>query len=239
MTTAIESVLPFERLGHGDADFAGGKGANLGELVAAGHGDGLLDAVRACWASLFGARTIYHRAKRGFGQAEMDIAVVVQRQVQSARSGVMFTIDPASGDRDRLVVEGAFGLGESVVSGSVSPDRYIVRKDGLKVELREVRRKELEIVSLPDGGTETRELDQAEGSKPVLSDDEVRQVAELGVRIEHHYGSPQDTEWAFDPEGEVWMLQSRPVATAGGESFGAAARSSARCTCWCRDRPRS
>jgi pyruvate, water dikinase len=326
MTTAIESVLPFERLGHGDVDFAGGKGANLGELVAAGlpvppgfvvgapayaafcegtglreriaarladldvddtdalgraadevraeveaepipdwlaerirsaydklageeprtpvavrssataedsesasfagmnetllnvhGGESLLAAVRACWASLFGARTIYYRAKRGFGQAEMDIAVVVQRQIQSTRSGVMFTIDPASGDRDRLVIEGAFGLGEAVVSGSVSPDRYVVRKDGLKIELREVRRKELAIVSLPGGGTETRELGQAEGSEPVLSDEEVRRVAELGVRIERHYGSPQDTEWAFDPGGEVWMLQSRPVTTAGGE----------------------
>jgi len=332
MTTIVESVLPFERLGRGDVEFAGGKGANLGELVAAGlpvppgfvigapayaafcddaklrgriadrlealdvedtealgrtadevrreieaepipgwlaqritdaygelrgdedgvpvavrssataedsesasfagmnetllnvhGGESLLAAVRACWASLFGARTIYYRAKRGFGQASMDIAVVVQRQIQSTRSGVMFTIDPASGDRERLVIEGAFGLGEAVVSGSVSPDRYVVDKNGLGIVLREVRRKELAIVSLPDGGTETRELDEAEGNRPVLSDEEVRRVAELGVRIERHYGAPQDTEWAFDADGEVWMLQSRPVTTAGGEALGEAA----------------
>lgn len=80
----------------------------------------LLDAVRKCWSSLFGARTIYYRARKGFAQAEMDIAVVVQRQIESTRAGVMFTIDPASGAKDRLVIEGAFGLGESVVSGSVS-----------------------------------------------------------------------------------------------------------------------
>jgi pyruvate,water dikinase len=321
----VGSVLPFERLGRGDVAFAGGKGANLGELTAAGlpvpHGfvvgapayaafcdetglrewikarlrgldvddtaaleqaaaevrakveresippwlerwireaytdlveddpeapvavrssataedseaasfagmnetllnvrgaDALLNAVRTCWSSLFGARVIYYRAQRGFGQAEMDIAVVVQRQIQSTRSGVMFTIDPASGDRDRLVIEGAFGLGEAVVSGSVSPDRYVVAKEGLKIEQREVRRKELAIVSLPDGGTETRMLDEAEGSRPVLSEEEIRQVAELGVRIERHYGSPQDTEWAFNEGGGVWMLQSRPVSTAGG-----------------------
>jgi pyruvate, water dikinase len=325
-----DSVLGFERLGHGDVSFAGGKGANLGELTAAGlpvppgfvigapayaafcddtglrgkiaarlagldvddtgaleqasrevreeierepipgwladriraaYGDlagadseapvavrssataedsesasfagmnetllnvrgaeALLDAVRACWSSLFGARTIYYRSRRGFGQADMDIAVVVQRQIQSTRAGVMFTIDPASGDRGRLVIEGAFGLGESVVSGSVSPDRYLVRKDGLQIERREVRRKELAIVSLPGGGTETRELDEKEGSEPVLSDEEVVRVAELGVRIEAHYGSPQDTEWAFDPDGEVWMLQSRPVTTAGGVDMSA------------------
>jgi len=330
--TGAESVLPFALLGRGDVDFAGGKGANLGELTGAGlpvppgfvigapayaafcddtglrgrvaarlagldvddtaaleqasmgvreeiehepipewlasrirsayedlvgadaeapvavrssataedsesasfagmnetllnvRGDyALLDAVRACWSSLFGARTIYYRAKRGFGQADMDIAVVVQRQVQSTRSGVMFTIDPSTGDRERLVIEGAFGLGESVVSGSVSPDRYVVRKDGLAIDKREVRRKELEIVSLPGGGTETVELDETAGNRPVLSDEEVRAVADLGVRIERHYGSPQDTEWAFDDEGAVWMLQSRPVTTAGGEAMSAAA----------------
>jgi len=325
MTTLVESVLPFDYLGRGDVSFAGGKGANLGELTAAGlpvppgfvvgaqayaafcddtglrgriaarladldvdntaaleraaaevraeierdpipewlakrilgayedligegleapvavrssataedsesasfagmnetllnvrGGEALLDAVRSCWSSLFGARTIYYRAKRGFGQADMDIAIVVQRQVQSTRAGVMFTIDPSSGDRDRLVIEGAFGLGEAVVSGSVSPDRYLVRKDGMKIELREVRRKELAIESLPGGGTRTRELDPEESERPVLSDAEVLAVAELGVRIERHYGSPQDTEWAFDAEGDVWMLQSRPVTTTGG-----------------------
>ena len=88
----------------------------------------LLDAVRECWSSLFGARTIYYRAQKGFAQADMDIAVVVQRQIESTRAGVMFTIDPATGASDRLVIEGAFGLGESVVSGSVSPDRYVVEQ---------------------------------------------------------------------------------------------------------------
>ena len=91
--------------------------------------DAVVDAVRRCWSSLFGARTIFYRAKRGFGQADMDIAVVVQRQILSTRAGVMFTIDPATGDRDRLVIEGSFGLGESVVSGQVSPDRYVVDKE--------------------------------------------------------------------------------------------------------------
>ena len=201
-----------------DSESASFAGMNETLLNVRGT-DALLDAVRTCWSSLFGARTIYYRAKRGFGQADMDIAVVVQRQIQSTRSGVMFTIDPASGDRDRLVIEGAFGLGEAVVSGSVSPDRYIVVKDGLHIDRREVRRKELAIVSLPEGGTETRELGEAEGRRPVLSDEEVREVAELGVRIEKHYGSPQDTEWAFDEEGSVWMLQSRPVTTAGGEAM--------------------
>jgi pyruvate,water dikinase len=181
--------------------------------------DAVLDAVRRCWSSLFGARTVYYRAKQGFGQADMDIAVVVQRQIQATRAGVMFTIEPASGATDLLVIEGSFGLGESVVSGSVSPDRYVVSKQGVTISKREVRRKELTIESVPGGGTATRELDETEAMAPVLDDDEVRRVAELGVRIEAHYGTPQDTEWAIDADGEIWMLQSRPITAAGGESF--------------------
>ncbi|MCD6015356.1 MAG: phosphoenolpyruvate synthase [Solirubrobacterales bacterium] len=184
--------------------------------------DAVVDAVRRCWSSLFGARTVYYRAKRGFGQADMDIAVVVQTQVQATRAGVMFTIDPSSGDTDRLVIEGSFGLGEAVVSGSVSPDRYLVEKEHLSILAREVRSKELVIESRPEGGTVTRELSGAEAKRPVLSDDEVREVAELGRRIEDHYGAPQDTEWCFDADGRAWMLQSRPVTSAGGEAAAAA-----------------
>ncbi|HET9740413.1 MAG TPA: phosphoenolpyruvate synthase [Solirubrobacteraceae bacterium] len=177
--------------------------------------DDVVSAVRRCWASLFGARTVFYRAKRGFGQADMDIAVVVQRQVLSTRAGVMFTIDPATGDPDHLVIEGAFGLGESVVSGSVSPDRYVVDKPLLAIVAREVRRKELSIDAREDGGTVRRTLDEARAASPVLADDEVRAVAELGRRVERHYHAPQDTEWAYDPSGTLWLLQSRPVTATG------------------------
>ena len=176
--------------------------------------EAVLDAVRRCWSSLFGARTIYYRAKRGFPQAEMDIAVVVQRQVMASRAGVMFTVDPARGDRDRIVIEGAFGLGEAVVSGSVSPDRYVVAKASMEIERREVRSKELAIDPSEDGGTSTRALSAEEAARPVLDDDEVRAIADLGRRIEAHYGAPQDTEWAIDAAGAIWMLQSRPVTVA-------------------------
>jgi len=199
-----------------DTESASFAGMNETLLNVRGR-DAVLDAVRRCWSSLFGARTIYYRAKRGFGQADMDIAVVVQRQIDSIRSGVMFTIDPASGATDRLIIEGAFGLGESVVSGSVSPDRYVVGKDKLTILRREVRRKELTIEPLPDGGTKTRELGEHEAEQPVLSDEEVQNLADLGVRIEVHYSSAQDTEWAVDEAGTIWMLQSRPVTATGGK----------------------
>jgi pyruvate,water dikinase len=179
--------------------------------------DEVVEAVRRCWSSLFGARTVFYRAKKGFGQADMDIAVVVQVQILSTRAGVMFTIDPASGDTNSLVIEGSLGLGESVVSGQVSPDRYLVDKKTMHIAKRDVKRKELVIEPLPDGGTRTRELSGDESTKPVLSDDEVIEVATLGARDEEHYGTPQDTEWAFDEDGKAWMLQSRPVTAAGGD----------------------
>jgi pyruvate, water dikinase len=141
---------------------------------------------------------------------------VVERQVRSTRAGVMFTIDPASGRTDRIVIEGAFGLGESVVSGSVSPDRYVVDKSTLALVTREIKPKELAIEPSSAGGTRTRALSADEAVRPVLSDADVRILADLALRIESHYGTPQDTEWAFDEDGSAWMLQSRPVTSAGG-----------------------
>jgi pyruvate,water dikinase len=193
----------------------------------------VVEAVRRCWSSLFGARTVYYRAKRGFGQADMDIAVVVQRQVDAIRAGVMFTVDPASGASDRLVIEGSFGLGEAVVSGSVTPDRYVVDKATLELTGREIHSKELMVKPKPGGGTITRRLPAEQAGLPVLGDEEARSIAELGKRIEAHYGVPQDTEWAIDARGKVWMLQSRPITVApvvedGGTPPAAAAAPLAR-----------
>ena len=126
----------------------------------------------------------------------------------------MFTVDPAAGREDRLVIEGSFGLGEAVVSGSVSPDRYVVDKESLRILAREVRRKELVVEGVREaGGTVVRAARADEAEAPTLDDREVHELAELGRRIESHYGAPQDTEWAYDPDGRVWILQSRPVTT--------------------------
>jgi pyruvate,water dikinase len=195
-----------------DSEAASFAGMNETFLNTCGA-DAVLAAVRGCWSSLFGARTIFYRAKRGFGQADMDIAVVVQRQITSSRAGVMFTVDPATGATDRLVIEGSFGLGEAVVSGRVSPDRYVVDKQTLAVLVREVHAKTSVIEPHPQGGTMVRELSPEDASRPTLSDEEARALARFGLQIETHYGSPQDTEWAIDADGEIWMLQSRPVTT--------------------------
>jgi pyruvate,water dikinase len=205
-----------------DTESASFAGMNETYLNIRGEHE-VIAAVRRCWASLFGGRTVFYRAKRGFSQAGMDIAVVVQRQIESTRAGVMFTIDPSTGREDRIVIEGAFGLGESVVSGSVSPDRYVVDKNTGAIVRREVKPKELSIEYAPGGGTVIRQLGPEESHRAVLSDTEVARLAELAVAIEAHYGSAQDTEWAFDADGEVWMLQSRPVTSAGGHEVGVGA----------------
>jgi pyruvate, water dikinase len=198
-------------------DTASASFAGMNETFLNVRGESaVVDAVRRCWASLFGARTIFYRAKRGLDQAGMDIAVVVQRQLASTRAGVMFTVDPSSGREDRLVIEGAFGLGEAVVSGSVSPDRYVIDKESLRILAREVRHKEVVVEGVPEaGGTITREAQPDEATAATLSDGEVRELAELGRRIERHYRAPQDTEWAYDSDGRAWILQSRPVTTLG------------------------
>ncbi|MBN1530023.1 MAG: phosphoenolpyruvate synthase [Thermoleophilaceae bacterium] len=198
-------------------DTASASFAGMNETYLNIHSpSGVVDAVRRCWASLFGARTIFYRAKRGLDQAGMDIAVVVQRQIQSTRAGVMFTADPATGELGHLVIEGAFGLGESVVSGSVSPDRYVVDKDAGRVLKREIRHKELVIEGVPEaGGTITRAAREEESAAPTLSDDEVAELTNFGLVIEEHYGAPQDTEWAYSPDGKAWILQSRPITTLG------------------------
>ncbi len=190
--------------------------AGMNETFLNVHGaDAVVDAVRRCWASLFGARTIFYRAKRGFGQADMDIAVVVQRQLEVDRAGVMFTIDPSTGADDHLVIEGAFGLGEAVVSGRVSPDRWVVDKATLAIRAREIHPKTSAIEPREGGGTVVREVGADEALRPTLTDAEAQALARLGVEVERHYGAPQDTEWAIDQDGETWMLQSRPVTAVG------------------------
>ncbi|MBJ7328590.1 MAG: phosphoenolpyruvate synthase [Solirubrobacteraceae bacterium] len=197
-----------------DASFAG---MNETFLNVSGV-DAAVSAVRRCWASAFGARSIYYRAGRSLGQAEVDIAVVVQRQIDSTRAGVMFTIDPATGQDDRLVIEGSFGLGEAVVSGQVTPDRYVVRKADLTVLAREMHHKDLVIRARSGGGTAWESPSGEAAAQSTLDDDEVRRVAELGVAVERHYGAAQDTEWAFDADGRLWLLQARPVTRSASPS---------------------
>lgn len=171
----------------------------------------LVDAVRRCWASLYGARVLAYRAELGLVD-EPAIAVVVQRMIASDRSGVMFTVDPAS--RDELVIEGAFGLGEVVVGGLVEPDTYGVDRQSLTLRGLRVGHKNMRIVSGPDGD-QVESLEGEAGWRRVLSDDEVGAIAAIGMEIEAHYDAPQDIEWCY-VDGELFIVQSRPITAIGG-----------------------
>ena len=176
--------------------------------------DAVIERVRDCWASLYGDRVISYRASQRMDE-EPELAVVVQAQVVSDRSGVMFTVDPSTGARDRLVIEAALGLGEVVVSGAVEPDTYIVAKEGPRLISVRVGRQTHRLVAAEDGTVQREDLEPASADARVLSDAEVLEVAALGLRVEAHYGEPQDTELAYSG-GRLWMLQSRPVTTLGG-----------------------
>lgn len=174
----------------------------------------LEDAVRACWASLFGARVLFYRARRHVPATEWLVAVVVQRMVDAEKSGVMFTADPATGE-DRIVIESAWGLGEVVVGGQVEVDHYEVDKASGAISSRRIGHKAFALVR--DGanaGTKRIELDRARADAPTLSDDEVRALAELGRRDEAHYGAAQDAEFAVS-DGRIWLVQTRPITTLG------------------------
>ena len=171
----------------------------------------LIDAVQRCWASLFGARVVAYRASRGFS-ADPAMAVVVQQMIASERSGVAFTADPTTDATDRVVVEGAFGQGEVVVSGSVEPDTYVVSKETGEILSRRIGYKQFKIVRGADGTDQNIDLSEAEALAQVLNDDEVRTIADIAVRSERHAGCPQDTEWAI-AGGKTWIVQTRPITT--------------------------
>lgn len=179
--------------------------------------DELIAAVVDCWASAFSPRVLAYRASQGIGD-EPAIAVVVQEMAEAVASGVMFTANPADGDRSTIVIEGAPGQGEVVVGGQVEPDSYLVAKDTLHVRHAHVGIKGHKIVRGPDGRDQTIELSGAEASRRVLTDDQVQAIAELGRAVEAHYGTPQDTEWVITPDGDLRLVQSRPITTLGEEA---------------------
>ncbi|OYR53712.1 phosphoenolpyruvate synthase [Halorubrum sp. Ea1] len=174
--------------------------------------DDLLRRVKECWASLFTQRAIYYRQQRGFPHADVDIAVVVQRMVDAEKSGVMFTSHPSTGD-PQITIEAAWGLGEAVVSGTVSPDNYVYDRERGAVDQVTVADKKVEMVKDAETGeTVQLDVDEERRTARVLSDAEIGDLVALGERVEDHYGTPQDVEWAIR-DGEIYMLQSRPITT--------------------------
>ena len=203
---AVRSSATAEDLPY--ASFAGQQDTYL-HIVGA---DAVVDAVRRCWASLWTERAVSYRAANGIDHGQVLIAVVVQRMVEAEVAGVLFTADPVTGRRRQAVIDASPGLGESVVSGAVNPDRFTVDTDGGAIVDRRLGDKRRRVRSLPGGGTETVELPDGSGAA-CLSDDQVTRLAAMGARVEEHFGRPQDIEWAIDTGGALWLTQARPITT--------------------------
>jgi pyruvate,water dikinase len=193
------------------ASFAGQQDTYLNVVGV----EALLDAVRRCWASLWTDRAVAYRTDVGVDHAEVQLAVVVQRMVDAQVAGVLFTADPVSGRRTRLVLDASPGLGEAVVSGMVNPDHLAV-EHGRVVE-RRLGDKTVAVRALPGGGTERVALTTATPARPsaeaCVTDAQAVALAALGRRVEQHFGVPQDIEWAIDGSGALWLTQSRPITT--------------------------
>ncbi|XAS69663.1 PEP/pyruvate-binding domain-containing protein [Micrococcaceae bacterium Sec5.7] len=200
-SSATAEDLPF-------ASFAGQQDTYLNVVGA----DAVLTAVRHCWASLWTDRAVSYRASHGISPSTVALAVVVQRMVDAATAGVLFTANPVTGRRREAVIDASPGLGESVVSGAVNPDHFVVDTASGKILERRIGDKKLIIRALPAGGIERIEQADADG-RACLQDSQVKDLAALGGRVEGHYGSPQDTEWAIDSDGKLWLTQSRPITT--------------------------
>jgi pyruvate,water dikinase len=192
-----------------DASFAGQQDTFLnikGE-------EALILSVQRCWASLYGARAIYYRAKQGFDDHTVNIAVVVQQLVHSEKAGVMFTSHPITGE-PKSIIEGSWGLGEAVVSGTVSPDNYVFDQKTEKVVDTFIANKKVEIIADGDHGTKVVDVVGARQDARVLSEAEIAKLAMYGKIAEDHYGIPQDVEWGI-VGATIYILQSRPITTIG------------------------
>jgi len=171
----------------------------------------LLEAVKACWASLWTARAIQYRYNHGIDQSSVTMAVVVQDLVFADAAGVLFTADPVTGSRDKLVINAAFGLGEAVVGGDVSPDTIVLDKSKMTIENQSIASKKVMTVRV-DGGTRTTSVVQEKQDAPVLNSAEALELARLGIRVEELWGDPIDIEWAR-ADGKLFLVQARPITS--------------------------
>ena len=203
-----------------DASFAGQQETFLNIRGA----DDLMDKVRKCWSSLFTPRAIFYRNEKGFAHEKVFISVGVQKMVNSRAAGVMFTINPVTGETSEIMIEGNFGLGETVVSGVVNPDNFLVDKNSALITERRISRKTIMYVRDPKTG-KTVHLDVPEDKQkvPCVSDEEVLKLTDLAKHIERHYGKAMDIEWAIDQDlpfpSNIFIVQARPETVWSSKSM--------------------
>lgn len=177
----------------------------------------LLDSVRLCWASLFTARAIFYREENRIKHEKVKISVIVQKMVQSDVSGVMFSIDPVTNEKDRIIIESVWGLGELIVQGSVLPDKYTVQKDTFAILSKEISDQQIQLIKKGQE-TKEREVPKKIRDKQKISDDEIVKLAKLADKLQKHYYYPQDIEWAKEGK-ELYIVQTRPVTTIDAEKM--------------------
>ncbi len=171
----------------------------------------LLEQVKKCWASLFTPRAIFYRFEKKLHKTPVSVAVVVQAMIQSEISGISFTVHPVTEDRDQMVIEAGYGLGEAIVGGKITPDTYVVHKKEWTILDVNIGEQTMMIVRGGQGTIE-KPLSKAKGAKQKLTGAQVIKLAKLCQKIEEHYGQPQDIEWALY-KGKFYVLQSRPITT--------------------------
>ena len=189
-----------------DASFAGLQDTFLWVLT----GSAMVHKVRECWGSLYSVESMCYRRKQGLPEEGVAMAVVVQQMVDAMCAGVMFTRSPTTGDKSVITIEGAWGLGSSVVSGEVTPDRWVMGKITGEISVRDISDKHARQVPAEGGGIQEIANEAAIATQPCLTDEQLMALREIGRRVERHYGKPQDIEWALDRQGNVLLLQSRP-----------------------------
>ena len=170
----------------------------------------LLENVKKCWASLFTPRAIFYRFEKNLHGTDISVAVVVQKMINSEESGIAFSVHPVTQDRNQLIIEAGYGLGESIVSGQITPDSYVVEKNPRRIIDKNITKQERGLYRLDIGGNEWRKV--SNGEKQKLNDEEILELAEMILRIEKHYGFPCDIEWAREKE-KFYIVQSRPITT--------------------------
>jgi pyruvate,water dikinase len=190
-----------------DASFAGQQETFLNVRGEAN----LLVSTRECWSSLFTARAIFYREQNKIDHQQVKISVIIQKMIQSDVSGVMFSIDPVTNDKDRIVIESVWGLGELIVQGSVVPDKYVVQKDTFSILSKEISDQSVQLVKK---GNITKEVDVPKKKRDLqkISDIEIIKLAKLADNLQKHYYFPQDIEWAKEGN-ELYIVQTRPVTT--------------------------
>lgn len=173
--------------------------------------DTLLEKVQHCWASLFTPRAIFYRFEKGLNTTKISVAVVVQKMVNSEKSGIAFSVHPVTEDRNQIIIEAGFGLGEAIVSGSVTPDSYVVEKEPRMIVDINVNNQLEAMERSASGGNQWIKLSER-GKQQVLTGKQILELSDLIILIENHYGFPCDIEWAFE-NGKFYIVQSRPITT--------------------------